>query len=492
MSRDTKDQHLSIPMDADDQLAGAAHGQEASRCSNFRRRARVCSKVSPWVSACSCIMVAVGLAVWYLYTKKALVYTESIASQLFEQPIYIVQQLSIAVGWTTLIGVIVVSCLLGVTMFVSLLRTYQLSARLPITTCAAPGKLSYGSYAGFIALLNFCWWLVTVAVSLVMAASLCWLLVAFATSSAVTMGVRYVPDATLPNSAYYTTAKNAVDSLNTYANRVQKSVPAAVAAQPEVDTMNINIKKFVAASKEVPITVCPTTCLNIGSFYDTLRLPTSCVCNDANMLDVSDHAVNAWKTLVHVLAALALMGMGCLWLLMNLSAEYAHARRDMRELPGRSPTTLTRDVLTAIQEAPYSTNPGKKGMTTGGKATPTRDQDTARFIALAGTEFTGVDALPESVVDPAPAVEQPMYRNAYEVYQEAPVADAPAAASPKRRASSPTSRNAESEQPSPSNSRGATLNSTAQRYAAYRLRAAQAAAAKGSPSNEGQRKQWMR
>lgn len=77
--------------DADDQLAGAALEQEASRCSNFRRwvglvcaccialygqqqqrvlcsvlcrRARVCSKVSPWVSACSCIMVAVGLAVW--------------------------------------------------------------------------------------------------------------------------------------------------------------------------------------------------------------------------------------------------------------------------------------------------------------------------------------------------------------------------------------------------------------------------------------------
>lgn len=33
-------------------------------------------------------------------------------------------------------------------------------------------------------------------------------------------------------------------------------------------------------------------------------------------------------------------------------------------------------------------------------------------------------------------------------------------------------RNGEGE-PSPSNSRGATLNSTAQRYAAYRLRAAQ-------------------
>lgn len=48
------------------------------------------------------------------------------------------------------------------------------------------------------------------------------------------------------------------------------------------------------------------------------------------------------QTLVHVLAALALMGLGCLWLLMNLSAEFAHARRDMRELPGRSPTILTR------------------------------------------------------------------------------------------------------------------------------------------------------
>lgn len=78
---------------------------------------------------------------------------------------------------------------------------------------------------------------------------------------------RYVPDATLPNSAYYTTAKNAIDSLNTYAAKVQKSVPAEVAGKAEVDAMNVNIKKFVSASKEVPITVCPTSCLNVGSFY---------------------------------------------------------------------------------------------------------------------------------------------------------------------------------------------------------------------------------
>lgn len=60
----------------------------------------------------------------------------------------------------------------------------------PPLHAGAPGKLSYGSYASFIALLNFGWWLVTIAVTLVMAASLCWLTVAFATSSAVTMGVR--------------------------------------------------------------------------------------------------------------------------------------------------------------------------------------------------------------------------------------------------------------------------------------------------------------
>lgn len=78
--------------------------------------------------------------------------------------------------------------------------------------------------------------------------------------------------------------------------------------------------------------------------------------------------------MVHVLAALALMGLGCLWLLMNLSAEFAHARRDMRELPGRSPTALTRDVLTAIQEAPYTGTSPKKGVVGNTKAAATRDQ----------------------------------------------------------------------------------------------------------------------
>jgi hypothetical protein len=38
---------------------------------------------------------------------------------------------------------------------------------------------------------------------------------------------------------------------------------------------------------------------------------------------------------VHALAALALMGLADLWLLMNLSATFAHAKRDIGELPRR-------------------------------------------------------------------------------------------------------------------------------------------------------------
>jgi thiosulfate reductase cytochrome b subunit len=43
------------------------------------------------------------------------------------------------------------------------------------------------------------------------------------------------------------------------------------------------------------------------------------------------------QDLVHVLAALALMGLGCLWQLMNLSANFAHARRDIRGLQQSNP-----------------------------------------------------------------------------------------------------------------------------------------------------------
>jgi hypothetical protein len=70
------------------------------------------------------------------------------------------------------------------------------------------------------------------------------------------------------------------------------------------------------------------------------------------------HAVADLKTvlvflvqfLVHVLAALALMGLGCLWQLMNASANFAHARRDMREAPGRSDPA---QFLTGVSHCMY-------------------------------------------------------------------------------------------------------------------------------------------
>lgn len=41
------------------------------------------------------------------------------------------------------------------------------------------------------------------------------------------------------------------------------------------------------------------------------------------------------QSLVHALAALALMGVADLWLIMNLSAQFAHAKRDLRDLKKR-------------------------------------------------------------------------------------------------------------------------------------------------------------
>jgi hypothetical protein len=44
---------------------------------------------------------------------------------------------------------------------------------------------------------------------------------------------------------------------------------------------------------------------------------------------------------VHCLAALALAGIGATWLLMNLSANFAHARRDIHDTPGWDKALVT-------------------------------------------------------------------------------------------------------------------------------------------------------
>ncbi|KAF8059173.1 hypothetical protein HT031_005345 [Scenedesmus sp. PABB004] len=448
----------------------------------LRRRTRICIKATPWVSTLSCVFVAVGLGVWYVFTKRALALTQDVMGGLFSQPLVLVDELAASVGWTTLLMVIAVSCLLGVTFFVSLLRTYQYAAAVPDTSCGAPGKVSYGAYAGLVAVLNAAWWLLTVVVALLLAASLVWLTLAFVFSSAIYMGVENRPaPAGRPNAEVYATARAALDGLATYAAAVQPALPAAVAAAPQVAAMNSAVSQFLATSREVPVTLCPVSCFNMGSFYDTLRLSSSCICSEADVNDLSDKATRNWECLVHVLASLALMGVGCLWQVMNMSANYAHARRDVRDARARAAGALFThggDAVAAVLATwPIDKRSSKTALRDleGGHTT-----DTALFGASAG-----------GASEAEAGGEHMTYNSAYEGYVAPAEAEAGAAAAGARRASSP--RSGEAEQPSPSSGgRGATFNSTAQRYAAYRLRAAQAAAAKGSPSSDGGRKQWVR
>lgn len=70
----------------------------------------------------------------YIYAGRAMTDTQAIAGSLFgDAPIPLLQQLADVQGWVRLLMVIAVSCLLGITMAVSLFRTYQYTARLPTT-----------------------------------------------------------------------------------------------------------------------------------------------------------------------------------------------------------------------------------------------------------------------------------------------------------------------------------------------------------------------
>lgn len=54
----------------------------------------------------------------------------------------------------------------------------------------APGRLSYGTYATFLAPLTFALWLVTICVVLTIAGELAWLTLTFVVQAALTMGVQ--------------------------------------------------------------------------------------------------------------------------------------------------------------------------------------------------------------------------------------------------------------------------------------------------------------
>lgn len=81
----------------------------------------------------------------YIYTDRALSESQTLAAKLFNQPLYILQQLSNTVGLARLIIVITVSCLLGITMGLGALRSYQATATLPTTLCGESSRCTRSS-----------------------------------------------------------------------------------------------------------------------------------------------------------------------------------------------------------------------------------------------------------------------------------------------------------------------------------------------------------
>jgi hypothetical protein len=71
-----------------------------------------------------------------IYTRRALDSTRVFADTLFGARTFSVDQLASSVNWVTGLAVIVISCIVGLCLLLSLLRSYQETARLPTTKCS--------------------------------------------------------------------------------------------------------------------------------------------------------------------------------------------------------------------------------------------------------------------------------------------------------------------------------------------------------------------
>ncbi|GBF93530.1 hypothetical protein Rsub_06250 [Raphidocelis subcapitata] len=413
------------------------------------RRFGVCASVSPLVPLACTLLVATGLPIWAIFTRRALASTRSAAAVVFGGPTPPIDYLALSVDWITQLGVIIVASVVGLLLVVSLLRTFQEAAQLPTTRCGTPGRLSYGTYATFIAPLTFALWLVTICVALAIAGQLAWLTLAFVVQAALTMGVQPHPAGAVAPQAYRKAATAALSAL--------ASAPAAPAAAGPLAKAASDFA--AAAAKQGALAVCPASCLDLGAFAAAAGATGKCVCASGEQFAEATAAVgDTWRFLVHALAALALMGLACLWLLMNASATFAHARRDMREAAtGTNARATSRDGASdgdaaALYVNPtFGRSPEKRGR--GGAPRDTYDADTTARAPL-GASYGY--ALPEPALEPAAA--DSGARDCYAT--GGPVAGAPE----EDVAAAPALADAGA---------GVASPSRAQRYAAYRLRAAQ-------------------
>ncbi|KAI8471863.1 MAG: hypothetical protein J3K34DRAFT_415960 [Monoraphidium minutum] len=438
---------------------------------DYCRLAGSCIRVSPWVPLIGSIMITVGLPVWAIYTRRALDTSRFLSDTLFEGRTFAMDQLITSVTSVTGLAVIVISAVVGLCLLLSLARSFQETARLPTTKCSSPGKLSYGAYATLLSVITFGLWLMSAVVALLIAAQLCWMLLAFMFQTAFTQGVAQAPGgATTTPLEMYESARTALNGLAADPAAVAKGSPLAESAAA-----------FAAAANEVPIIICPATCFNLGSFYSVFGAAKSCACAAAAQYpELAAAATDTWKHLTHALAALALMGLADLWLIMNLSAQFAHARRDLRDVSGSTAASQGRisDDAGAVFVTTNPTYSPKKASSGVRRDTAARDNDTRGKLG-AGAAY----ALPDSVLNPAPAgASLPLRDDFLPIATTDLAADGPgieaAAASPSAGGGPDGGQDGDASR---------QYNTTAQRYAAYRLRAAQA-----SGKSPGKDRQWNR
>ena len=66
--------------------------------------------------------------------------TKELSMLLFNQEIEIISKLAVVIDWTWLVGIIAVSCVIGICFLLSMLRSFQHAAQLPTTKCSEWGN----------------------------------------------------------------------------------------------------------------------------------------------------------------------------------------------------------------------------------------------------------------------------------------------------------------------------------------------------------------
>jgi hypothetical protein len=244
--------------------------------------------------------------------------------------------LSAAVEWATSIGVVAVAALAGLAALLGAARCYQSAAQRPNSRCGAPGRGTYALYLVGAAAVNPLVWLLLVAAVACLTLQAVWLSAAWAARAALgPQGIAFasaaagsrLAAATLDKApGDYAIAAAMLDALKPLAAKTTATVPQAVR----------DFVGRVQADAPISFTMCPATCLSVGSLARALGLPSGCVCmRQVQLAAAQASAEAAWVALLWSSAAMVVVAMAASWLLASGAAGSARVRRDLRYLPGR-------------------------------------------------------------------------------------------------------------------------------------------------------------